>query len=248
MRVLLPPSESKATRTRGGRLDLGSLSFPQLTDARGHVLDALATISARPDAVDVLGVSEGLRGEVERNLRLTQSPTLTASHLYTGVLYDALGLADLTGADKTRASRRILISSALYGVVRPSDRLAPYRLSMGVNLPSVGALASWWRERLTPVLDAECAGSLIVDCRSSTYAASWPVRPQLARNWVQIRVPGATHIAKHTRGLVTGHLVRERKAPSRPVQLADCLKGAFDVQLHEPKNDRSPWIADVATA
>lgn len=245
VRILLPPSESKATRSRGARLDLDALAHPELLTARAEVGRVLKQVSERPDAAAVLKVSANLADEIARNTRLFESATLPASAMYTGVLYDALGLPTFTGADKTRANRRILISSALYGVVTPSDRLAPYRLSMGLSLPQVGPLAPWWKERLTPVLDAECQGRLIVDCRSSTYAASWSPSPGNTAGWVHIRVPGATHMAKHTRGLVAAHLVRERKAPTRPAKLADVLSSAFDTQLHEPSSSRSPWILDV---
>ena len=64
--VLLPPSESKAGRSRGKALDLPSLSHPDLTDHRRMVLDALAEVSGRPDAHEVLGVSPNLVEEVAR--------------------------------------------------------------------------------------------------------------------------------------------------------------------------------------
>ena len=168
--VLLPPSESKATRTRGARLDLAKLSFPELTEAREQVAAAVSEVSARDDAPEVLGVSPNLADEIARNTRLFEAPTLPAAQLYTGVLYDALGLADLEGADKARATRRVVISSALYGAVRLGDRLAPYRLSMGVNLPSVGALAAHWRPVLDAPLSAAAGKGVVVDCRSSTPA------------------------------------------------------------------------------
>ncbi|WP_321160604.1 peroxide stress protein YaaA [Janibacter hoylei] len=98
--VLLPPSESKAGRSRGKALDLPSLSHPDLTDHRRMVLDALAEVSGRPDAHEVLGVSPNLVEEVARNTRLTTAPAPPAAEVYTGVLYDALGLGDLTpGSD-----------------------------------------------------------------------------------------------------------------------------------------------------
>lgn len=243
--VLLPPSESKATRARGARLDLGGLSFPELTTAREHVASALAAASADPDAARILGVSANLGDEIARNTRLDTAPTLPAAQLYTGVLYDALDLGRLAGADKARATRRIVISSALYGAVRLGDRLAPYRLSMGVNLPPLGPLAAHWRSALdTPMASAIGAG-LVVDCRSSTYAAAWAPSGDLARRWVHIRVPGATHMAKHTRGLVTRTLVTDPRDPRRPEALAEQLAETYDVRLHEPAAASKSWILDV---
>jgi hypothetical protein len=49
--VLLPPSEKKAEPSRRGRsLDLGELSFPELTEHRAAVLDALVKLSRGPQA------------------------------------------------------------------------------------------------------------------------------------------------------------------------------------------------------
>lgn len=246
MIVLLPPSESKATRTRGARLDLAQLSFPELTEAREQVAAAVSEVSVRDDAAEVLGVSPNLVDEIARNTRLFDNPTLTAAQLYSGVLYDALDLPSLTGADRARATRRIIVSSALYGAVRLTDRLAPYRLSMGVNLPPLGALAARWRSVLDPPLSAAAGRGLIVDCRSSTYAASWSPGVDLARRWVHIRVPGATHMAKHTRGLVTRALVTDARDPRTPTALAAQLAETFDVDLREPTSASNPWMLDAS--
>ncbi|RYI22006.1 peroxide stress protein YaaA [Dermacoccus sp. 147Ba] len=246
MIVLLPPSESKTTGTRGARLDLAKLSFPELTEARQQVAAAVSEVSARDEAPEVLGVSPNLADEIARNTRLFDAPTLPAAQLYTGVLYDALGLSDLEGADKARATRRVVISSALYGAVRLGDRLAPYRLSMGVNLPPLGALAAHWRSVLDAPLSEAAGKGVVVDCRSSTYAASWNPSGELARRWVHIRVPGATHMAKHTRGLVTRALVTDARDPRTPKALAAQLAETFDVDLHEATSPSKPWILDVS--
>ena len=100
------------------------------------------------------------------------------------------------------------------------------------------------------MLDAplsEAAGKgVVVDCRSSTYAASWNPSGELARRWVHIRVPGATHMAKHTRGLVTRALVTDARDPRTPKALAAQLAETFDVDLHEATSPSKPWILDVS--
>ena len=72
MLVLLPPSEGKATSGRGAPLKLESLSLPGLTAAREAVLDELVDLCAGDEekAREVLGLSEGLRGEVAKNAEL----------------------------------------------------------------------------------------------------------------------------------------------------------------------------------
>lgn len=245
--ILLPPSEGKSQRRRGRGLDLGDLSFPPLTPLREEVIDAVAAVSAGPDAFDVLGVSPNLVDEVARNTRLRSAPTAPAGEVYTGVLYDALDLSSLDTAARRRASRSIVVVSALFGALRLTDRIPAYRLSMSVNLPGLGPLARAWRPWLEPVLTEAAGRGVIVDCRSSTYAAAWTPSGALAERWVQIAVPGATHMAKHTRGLVTRHLCESGASPKRPAALRDALADRFDVELAEPARPGKPWTLAVTT-
>ncbi|HET7303882.1 MAG TPA: peroxide stress protein YaaA [Segeticoccus sp.] len=245
MLILLPPSETKATRKRGRPMALERLSFPGLQATREQVAVALAKVSEQPDATDQLGVSANLADEVARNTRLRTAAALRASSLYTGVLYDALDHAGLGAAARRRAHRSIVVVSALYGALRLTDSVAPYRLSMATNLPGIGPLASAWREPLERVLPEAAGRGVVVDCRSSTYAAAWTPRGSLAERWVQVRVPGATHMAKHTRGLVARHLCEVGGDPRTPAALADTVARAFDVELHEPARPGRAWVLDA---
>lgn len=245
MLILLPPSESKTGRTRGRPLDLDRLSLPGLTAARAALLGPVAETSGRPDAAGLLGVSPNLTEEIARNTRLTTAPSVPVADLYTGVLYDALDLTTLGPAARRRANRRILVISALFGALRLTDRVPPYRLSMAVNVPGVGPLAGHWRQPLAVELPHVVGRGLVIDCRSSTYAAAWVPQGELARRWVQIRVPGATHMAKHTRGLVTRALCESNADPRTPSGLAEVLAQTFRTELHEPASPTKPWVLDV---
>lgn len=245
MLILLPPSESKTGRTRGGAVAPEKLSFAELASTRQAVAVALATVSRHPDAADRLGVSPNLTAEIARNLVLHTAPAAPASRVYSGVLYDALDYASLDSAAQRRANRWLVVVSALYGAVRPTDSIAPYRLSMAVNLPGIGPLASAWKPELRRVLPAAAGRGVVVDCRSSTYAAAWAPEGELAERWVQVRVPGATHMAKHTRGLVARHLCIAGRDVRRVSQLVDVLSGAFHVTVSEPERTGRPWVLDA---
>lgn len=245
MLVLLPPSEGKTAARRGKPLDLGTLGFPELAATRARVLESLAEVSARPDALEALGVPPGLAAEVERNTRLLTEPTTTAGKVYTGVLYDALDLASLDPAARRRANRWLVVVSGLFGALRMIDRIPAYRLSMAARLPGVGPLAAAWREPLAQVLPAAAGRGVVVDCRSSTYVAAWTPQGPLARRWVAVRVPGATHLAKHTRGLVARHLLQAGVDARTPRTLAEVVGQAFDVRMQEPARTGQPWVLEV---
>lgn len=237
--ILLPPSEGKTAPTDGTAIDLASLSHPSLTAARERVGNALAKVSGQRNAFDVLDVGPSLAGEVDRNRTLWDNPTAPASRVYTGVLYEAAGAARWDAAQLSRAASRVRIVSALWGAVSPADRIPAYRLSMSTSLGRIGALASFWRQHLATELSHLAGDGLIVDCRSSSYVAAW--RPS-AHPTVAVRVERdlhgkrtvVSHMAKHTRGLLTGALVDLAEAPQSSADLADVartLPGVVDVAL-----------------
>ena len=169
-----------------------------------------------------MGIAPTLREEIARNVSWRDAPAQRVDALYSGVLYDALGLATLPVGARRRATSRLLVVSAAWGLLQMDDRVPAYRVSMDVNLAGIGPLAGYWRQRLAPVLDARAAGHLVVDCRSATYAAAWRPSRELAPRTVAIRVlrdasgtrSVVSHMAKHTRGLVARHLVsRTRQRP-----------------------------------
>lgn len=247
MLVLLPPSDGKtAAPRRAAPVDLAALSRPALTAARLAVLDALVTASSRADALSVLGVGRSLAGEVQRNSRLRREPAADVSRVYSGVLYAALDLPGLGPTARRRARAHVVVVSALWGAVSPGDRIPAYRLSMGTHLPGLGPVAAHWRRHLGDVLSTEAAG-LVVDCRSAAYVAAWRPGGELSAGTVAVRVlSGGTvvsHAAKHTRGLLTRHLLqRSGKMPGSPQRLAEVAAEAFDVDL---VRCRSGWRLDL---
>jgi uncharacterized protein len=244
--ILLPPSESKAGRIRGRPADPERVSFPELASTRTEVAAVLARISAHPDAPALLGVSANLRADIAHNTRLGSAPAVTVADLYTGVLYNALDLPSMDIASRRRANRWLVVVSALYGALRPVDKVPPYRLSMGVNLGELGPLASVWRAPLATVLPVAAGRGVVVDCRSSTYAAAWAPAGDLAERWVQIRVPGATHMAKHTRGLVARHLCQSGVDARTAKALERVVAQRFETSLTRPARPGHPWILDAS--
>jgi uncharacterized protein len=237
--ILLPPSEGKTPAAGGDAVDPASLSFPGLNGYRAKVLDALGTVSAHEDALALLGVGASLKADVERNTRLHAEPAAPAHQVYSGVLYDALDYRSLTPGQRKKADDSVLVISALWGAIRFTDRVPAYRLSMATALPDVGRLASFWKPQLTEALAAETAGELLVDCRSSTYAAAWAPPPEqtVAVN-VFTEANGVrkvvSHFAKHTRGELARHLLARRgKAPQTPAQLQRAAAEKWSAELIE---------------
>lgn len=240
MLLLLPPSESKTAPEDGRPLEPLALTFPELTSTRTAVLDALLVVSATPDAARRLGVRDTLLPAVRRNLELRGAPTAAAGSVYSGAMYDGLGLGHLDGAARRHARSRVVIVSALFGALRPADRIPAYRLHMCGRLPGLAHLPDVWREPLDGVLPGAAGRGLIVDFRSAEYATAWRPAGPLAARTVVIRVTrrgggrrgAGSRPARYTRGLVARQILLAGLDPREPQELADALTATFDVRLY----------------
>lgn len=235
MLILLPPSEGKTAPTRGAPVDLEALAYAdELTESRRKLLGALAALAELPleRAVSMLAVSAGQADEVAVDAELRSAPAGPAATVYTGVLYERLRLPELP----KRARGRVLIASALWGVVRPDDRIPYYRFSAKARLDGVGGLAVFWRPALSAALPDE-EGTLVVDMRSGAYAAAW--RPKQATLIAVRAFTGSggkrrpvSHMAKAVRGEVARVLLEAKKPPEGAEAAAQLITAAgFTVEL-----------------
>jgi cytoplasmic iron level regulating protein YaaA (DUF328/UPF0246 family) len=252
--VLLPPSEGKAPSAGGAPLKLEGLSLPALTGAREAVIGELVELCAGDEdkAREVLGLSEGLRGEVAKNAELRTAGTRPAGQVYTGVLYDALDLATLETAAKQRAARSLLVFSGLWGAVRVTDRIPSYRCSMGVKLPGLGALGTHWRTPMASALPEAAGGGLVLDLRSSAYTAAWKPKGEVAGRTATVRVLHAptrkvvSHFNKATKGRIVRSLLSAGIAPKGPAELVDALRDlGYVVEVEPPAGAGKAWTLDV---
>jgi len=169
---------------------------------------------------------------------LRNAPAAPAAEVYTGVLYDRLRLPELP----VETQEQVLIASALWGVLRPSDRIPYYRFSAKARLDGIGPPAGFWRDALADGMpDRE--GELIVDMRSGAYTAAW--KPRRA-TLLGVRAFGeeggkrkpVTHMAKAVRGEVARALLEARVAPSDAEDAAAVAEGAgFTVELNDGSLD-----------
>ncbi len=239
MLILLPPSEGKTAPASGDPVELDSLAFAEtLTGPRAELLDALEALAGLPleRAVEMLGVSAGQAGEVEVDAALRGAPTAPAASVYSGVLYDRLDLPGLPAAPRRRAAERVLIASALWGFLRPEDRIPYYRLSAKARLDGIGPLAKWWRSSLAGAMPDE-PGELVVDMRSGAYAAAWkPREAKLLAVRAMAEAGGkrrpVTHMAKAVRGEVARALLLAKRTASDAEAAAAIAEAAgFRVEL-----------------
>lgn len=172
--------------------------------------------------------------------------------IYTGVLYDALDLATLEPDARRRARQSLLVFSGLWGAVRITDRIPSYRCSMGVKLPGLGALGAHWREPMASVLPEAAGDGLVLDLRSSAYAAAWKPKGEVAGRTATLRVLHAptrkvvSHFNKATKGRLVRDLLTAGAKPTGPAELVEVLRDlGYVVEAEAPGRAGQPWALDV---
>ncbi|CAB4728271.1 MAG: peroxide stress protein YaaA [Actinobacteria bacterium] len=212
MLILLPPSEGKNQPISKANTNLAKLVFAnELIEIRSRLLTKSLVASSAAKAIDV----------------------------YSGVLYQALDWESLSPAAKARGEKSILITSAIFGVLRPNDLIPNYKAKIKT---------SDWKTALKPVLDGLKA-DLVIDCRSSTYAGTWQ-SPPLTTVAVRVfkkergKISVITHLSKKYRGELTRVLLKSGKPPKSPSELLVIAEKHFECKLHKSRGNL-PWYLDL---
>jgi uncharacterized protein len=239
--VLLPPSETKRGGGDGPPLRLEQLDNPGLGSLRSALVGELVDLASDPVACrSALGVSALQDAEIERNAALRTAPTLPAIRRYTGVLYDALDIDSLSGAEAMRARARLVIGSALFGLLRADDQVPAYRLSATSKLPTKPTLAVRWRPLLEPLLAELATENLIVDLRSGSYVAlgrtPTAIRVDVLAEHPDGRRSVVTHFTKAHKGRLARALATTRAEPDNAAAIA-AVAGRVGMHVERSGNE-----------
>lgn len=224
--LLLPPSEAKAPGGDGPSLTAsgtGRADGHPLAAARRTVLQAVARLCRTDPDVAARALklpAASARADLADNVAALRAPTMPALDRFTGVLYAAFAPGSLAPAARAVALESVRVFSGAFGMLGGDERVPVHRVPASATVPAVGALTPFWRARLREVMPALFAdGRLLVDLRSTDYAAMWqvtgPLRSQVTpvrvlvekrsgRKWVRRSV---SHPGKHGKGLLARELV-----------------------------------------
>ncbi len=107
----------------------------------------------------------------DENLERTK-PAILA---FRGDVYRGMGADDFTREDLDFAQKRLRILSGLYGLLRPMDRIEPYRLEMGCSFKVTAAknnLYKYWDDRITDEINVslgESGSRIVLNLASAEY-------------------------------------------------------------------------------
>ncbi|MBW3086242.1 Peroxide stress resistance protein YaaA [Austwickia sp. TVS 96-490-7B] len=163
-----------------------------------------------------------------------------AIFLFAGDVYRGLNAADRFDArDLTEAQKTLRIVSGLYGVLRPLDLIAPYRLEMGTRLVTDrgDSLYRWWGSSITELIAADLqvspGASVVVNLASVEYSSAVDfdaldatvVSPRFEDQGPRGDWKVISFAAKRARGLMAGWMVQHRVRSLR--SLTDFDEGGY---------------------
>ncbi|MCA0176241.1 MAG: peroxide stress protein YaaA [Proteobacteria bacterium] len=216
--------------------------------ARSAELMAVLRTRTADDLSALMAISPTLATlNAERNqawsTRFTATNSRPALLAFAGDVYEGLQAASLTPVDWAWAQDHLRMLSGLYGLLRPLDRLQPYRLEMGTRLanPAGPDLYHYWGDDLARAINRLAPG-VVLNLASQEYARA-ALRPALKARVVSCHFEEwhggqwklISFHAKRARGLMARHAIRQQ-ATSPEALLDFAAEGyRYDVRTSTPE-------------
>jgi cytoplasmic iron level regulating protein YaaA (DUF328/UPF0246 family) len=204
---------------------------PQYTARAAELIATLRTQSVA-DVAALMDLSDDLaRLNVARykawSTRATAHNSRPAMWAFDGDVYDGLQATTLGADDIAWAQRHVLMLSGLYGVLRPLDRLQPYRLEMGTGLATArgASLYAYWGDTVAAHLNrlqAREREPVVVNLASQEYFKVTQARVGRAKvlrarvvdcvfeDWKSGEWKVISFFAKRARGMMARHAIEQR--------------------------------------
>ncbi|MBM4211014.1 MAG: YaaA family protein [Gammaproteobacteria bacterium] len=96
--------------------------------------------------------------------------TKSALFAYQGDVYQFMDPKNWDDKALESAKNRLLIVSAMYGILRANTQIAAYRLEMINHIGEVGSLVKYWSEEVTSYMNGVVQGDIVLNLASKAYS------------------------------------------------------------------------------
>ncbi len=202
------------------------------------------------DLQKLMGISEKLanlnhgRYQHMATGNATKSPALLS---FAGDVYQKLSANDFNDDEFAYANQHLAILSGLYGLLRPDDAIAPYRLEMGTKLP-VGKcknLHEFWRAKISDYLNELLQtheNKIILNLASQEYSKAVDEKKLSEFITISFRQKRGNQLkniflfTKQARGTMARHIIKQRVDTIADVKKLRFERYCFDDTLSEKNN------------
>ncbi|MFN3417167.1 MAG: peroxide stress protein YaaA [Caldimonas sp.] len=241
MLFLLSPAKSLDYETTP---HVTSHSRPIFVDEAAELIDLLRR-KTPAEIAKLMSISDALAAlNVGRyaawSTRFTAANSKQAVLAFDGDVYEGLQARTLKPAQLDWAQQHLVILSGLYGVLRPLDRMQPYRLEMGTRLVNSRGkdLYAFWGTRIADHLNERLkadASPVVVNLASEEYFKAVDLKTLKARvvqcvfeDWKSGAWKIISFHAKRARGLMARYAIETRAMQPEQLQGFDREGYAYD--------------------
>ena len=245
------------------KLDLTPVDISSATDPAfqkdAHILAKVARKLSSAELQKLMSISEPLAElNVQRFKAFAGDPpeeaVKPAALTFDGDTYQGLEAGTLNEANMAFAQRRLRILSGLYGLLRPLDRIQPYRLEMGSRLQTRRGktLYEFWGKKIAKALnlEAEAEGTnLLLNCASQEYFGSVDLKA-LKLNVIEPvflerkdgREKVVSFYAKKARGAMARYVIETQAETTE--DLKNFSTGGYAYQFEKSDANRLVFVRD----
>jgi len=248
MLFLLSPAKSLDYASPAGDVPH---SQPLFARRAAELIEVLRQLSPQQVA-DLMSLSDTLAGLNAARFqawrpRFTANNSKQAVLAFNGDVYGGLDAGTLGADDLGWLQAHVCILSGLYGVLRPLDRMQPYRLEMGTRLatPHGSNLYQFWGSQIADYLNQRCrrdVSPVVVNLASQEYFKAVDRRVLKARvvecvfeEYRAGQYKVISFMAKRARGLMARYAAERRLVTPGQLEGFDREGYAFDAAVSRPE-------------
>lgn len=169
---------------------------------------------------------------------------------FMGDVYEGLKAWELDSHKIEIADRHVRILSGLYGILRPTDLILPYRLEMGIQIrgKNFQNLYQFWEKKVTELLSKELKAQknkIIINLASVEYATAVNLEKLNARVITPFFKEFRNGIykfitlnGKKARGLMTRYIIDKEISNPEEIKLFNYEGYSY----HEPESKGDRWV------
>ena len=173
MKVILSPAKKLNEKS----CDVKALSNISFSDDSKILVDELKDFSS-DQLISLMSVSSNIANLNKERFNTWEYPfndtnSKPAVFMFDGAVYSELDVQTLSKNDLDYLQENLRIISGLYGLLKPLDKIMPYRLEMGTKLQINGYknLYEFWGEKITNHFIEDCSDDdVIVNLASNEYS------------------------------------------------------------------------------
>ncbi|MFL0811307.1 MAG: peroxide stress protein YaaA [Agarilytica sp.] len=226
---------------------------PLLNDAavlaeqmKGYAPHKLSSLMGISDKLGVLNYDRYQSWE----LPFSASSARQAIFAFKGDVYLGLQAYDFNEADLEYAQQHLRILSGLYGVLKPLDWMAPYRLEMGTKLENTRGknLYEYWGDSISKELNKQLKKldqTCLINLASQEYfkavdtdTLKAEIITPVFKEWKNGQYKIISFFAKKARGLLSAYIIKNQISQPQHIKAFDWEGYAFNEGLSSERE----WV------